>query len=563
MNDMICYTYPEPLYFIFSSDTPALLYYSHLPATLAALLAGFLVLSANPKGRMNQLFFALCMSFSLWAIVNLILWTNTSVETLLSLWPILSIASVFISIFSVYFVYVYINRQSSAATLQALLLLLTAPVLIFAHTNLNISGFNITDCDAFGYEGDIFKIYHTIVAIISFFLVVGISVRGYLKSSGNAKAQREVLIIGLGTSLFLFTFLFTTYIASFLANYHILEDSRIEFYGLFGMIIFLIFISIAIVEFKAFRLNLISSQIIVAFLVLLTASQLTFSTTTAGNVLATVTVILTIIASTFLIRSVKREITQKEELAKLANKLEKANIRLRELDKQKSEFVSIASHQLRSPLAAIRGYVSMVLEGSFGKIDEKMSEPLNRVAESAKLMNESVEDFLSVSRIEGGNMKYELTDFNLRDLAENITDDLRPEGFKKGLLLLFKSELTSQGLVHADKGKTQQILHNLINNSLKYTPKGTVTIFVHDDVRQKKIIVDIIDTGIGMSNDTIHSLFEKFTRAKNANTVNIKGTGLGLFVAREMARAMGGDVVAHSDGEGHGSRFEFFLPVIL
>ena len=160
-------------------------------------------------------------------------------------------------------------------------------------------------------------------------------------------------------------------------------------------------------------------------------------------------------------------------------------------------------------------------------------------------------------------MKYELADFNLRDLAENITDDLRPEGFKKGLLLLYKTELTSQGLVHADKGKAQQILHNLINNSLKYTPKGTVTVFVHDDIHSKKIIVDIIDTGIGMSNDTIHSLFEKFTRAKNANTVNIKGTGLGLFVAREMARAMGGDVIAHSDGEGHGSRFEFFLPVIL
>ncbi|MFN3692743.1 MAG: sensor histidine kinase [Candidatus Paceibacteria bacterium] len=253
----------------------------------------------------------------------------------------------------------------------------------------------------------------------------------------------------------------------------------------------------------------------------------------------------------------------KDDIEELAKGLEKANARLRELDKQKSEFVSVASHQLRSPLAAIRGYASMLVEGSFGKVDEKMREPLERIADSAKMMNESVEDFLSVSRIEGGNMKYELADFNLRDLAENITDDLRPEGFKKGLLLLFKSELTSQGLVHADKGKTQQILHNLINNSLKYTPKGTVTVFVHDDIRSKKIIVDIIDTGIGMSNDTIHSLFEKFSRAKNANTVNIKGTGLGLFVAREMARAMGGDVIAHSDGEGHGSRFEFFLPVIL
>lgn len=253
----------------------------------------------------------------------------------------------------------------------------------------------------------------------------------------------------------------------------------------------------------------------------------------------------------------------KDEIEDLARGLEKANARLRELDKQKSEFVSVASHQLRSPLAAIRGYASMIVEGSYGKVEGKMAEPLNRIAESAKLMNESVEDFLSVSRIEGGNMKYEMADFSLAELAENVTNDLRPEGFKKGLLLLFKSNLTSKGTVHADKGKTQQILHNLINNALKYTPKGTITVHIRENLKEKKVYVDIIDTGIGMSEDTIDSLFSKFTRAKNANEVNIKGTGLGLFVAREMARAMQGEVSAHSMGEGQGSRFELVLPLIV
>jgi signal transduction histidine kinase len=256
-------------------------------------------------------------------------------------------------------------------------------------------------------------------------------------------------------------------------------------------------------------------------------------------------------------------VEQREQIEKLATGLERANARLRELDKQKSEFVSVASHQLRSPLAAIRGYASMIIEGSFGKVEPKMAEPLGRIADSAKMMNESVEDFLSVSRIEGGNMKYELADFNLRDQAEKVCDDLRTEGFKKGLLLLFKSNITGKGIVNADQGKVLQILHNLVNNALKYTPKGTITMYVHDDRKTKKIFVEIIDTGIGMSEDTIHTLFEKFSRAKNANSVNIKGTGLGLFVAREMARAMGGDVTAHSDGEGKGSRFIFTLPTVL
>jgi signal transduction histidine kinase len=205
----------------------------------------------------------------------------------------------------------------------------------------------------------------------------------------------------------------------------------------------------------------------------------------------------------------------------------------------------------------------MLVEGSFGKFEDKAAEPLKRIADSAKLMAESVEDFLSVSRIEGGNMKYELSNYKLHEQAGKVVEDLRPEGFAKGLLLLFKSDVKGAGVVNADPGKTQQILHNLINNALKYTQKGTILVFAHDDNVSKRIYIDIIDTGIGMSPATINDLFEKFTRAKNANTVNIKGTGLGLFVARQMARAMGGDVTAHSDGEGKGSRFEFVLPLLI
>lgn len=252
----------------------------------------------------------------------------------------------------------------------------------------------------------------------------------------------------------------------------------------------------------------------------------------------------------------------KNEIQILAVGLKRANGRLQELDKQKSEFVSIASHQLRSPLTAIRGYAAMLRDGSYGSLPDKANEPLDRINESAKLMASSIEDFLSVSRIESGNMKYELADFNLREQAEHIVDDLRAEALKVGLVLSYKSDMSSQGFVHADIGKTQQILHNLINNSLKYTQKGTVTVFVHEDIQLKKLYVEIIDTGIGMSKETIDTLFAKFTRAKNANSVNIKGTGLGLFVAREMARAMAGEITAHSAGDGQGSHFILTLPLV-
>lgn len=204
----------------------------------------------------------------------------------------------------------------------------------------------------------------------------------------------------------------------------------------------------------------------------------------------------------------------------------------------------------------------MILDGNYGAAPAKMTEVLGRIHESAKLMAFSIEDFLNVSRIESGNMKYTNSDFNLKEQAEHIVDDLRPEATRSGLLLLFKSDMRGQGVVHADISKTQQILHNLINNSLKYTQKGSITVFVYDDIGRKKLFVNVIDTGIGMSPETINDLFQKFSRAKNANSVNINGTGLGLFVAREMARAMGGDISCSSAGDQHGSTFVLTLPLV-
>ena len=233
------------------------------------------------------------------------------------------------------------------------------------------------------------------------------------------------------------------------------------------------------------------------------------------------------------------------------------------LEVHKSEFVSIASHQLRSPLTAIRGYVSLIEEGSFGAVPEQMKEALNRISESAKFMALSIDDFLNVSRIESGNMKYEFKDINLKEQAKHIVQDLRADATKRGLKLHFKTDMTSKGIVHADFGKTQQILHNLINNALKYTRQGSVTVLVRDDLKQKLLKVEFIDTGIGMSPETLADLFGKFARANVASSANIMGTGLGLFVARSMARAMRGDVTAHSEGVGKGSCFVLTLPCVM
>lgn len=557
---MICDLYNEPLYLIFSAETPDLLYYSHLPAIIVALLVGLFVFLKNHQQLQNKLLLIVCLCFASWATVNLILWTNIHSDVLLFAWSFLGVLASCLSIFSIYFVYVFLEKRDVSKKIKIIFLLLLAPVLLFAHTNLSLSGFDLTQCDAFNYEGVLYKNYHALLGALAIIWIAVLLIKKYRKADSLFK--RQILLMGIGIESFLFLFFSLVYIASYLATIGIDSDSSLEFYGLFGMIIFVVFIGILMVRFKTFKVGLLASQALVVALVILVGSQFTFLTNTDTKILTSITLILTATAGLILNRSVKNQIKQRDEIQNLATKLEKANVRLRQIDKQKSEFVSIASHQLRSPLTSISGYASLLREGTYGPLSKKMADPLDRIEKSARFMAESIEDYLNVSRIEAGNMKYHLSDFNLRTEVEHICDDKRAEAVKQGLIIIFRTNLKSQAMINADLGKTQQIIHNLLNNALKYTKKGTINIVVHDEPKTKKIFVDIVDTGIGMDAATIASIFQKFGRGEQANAANAKGTGLGLFVALKMAEAMGGTITAHSEGEGKGSRFTLELPLI-
>lgn len=239
----------------------------------------------------------------------------------------------------------------------------------------------------------------------------------------------------------------------------------------------------------------------------------------------------------------------------LYREIQIANARLRELDKQKSEFVSIASHQLRTPLTAMKGYSSMILESTFGKVPEKMQEPVRRIFESSERLVLIIEDFLNISRIEQGRMKYDFSTVNLSQTVDDVLKDLDATFKRKGLT--YKKEEVDRGPydITADKGKVYQVVSNVIDNSIKYTPKGGVTISLRKDDVSHKILLTISDTGIGIPAEVIPQLFQKFSRAEDAGKQNIQGTGLGLYVAKEIMNAHRGNIWVDSDGKDKGSTF--------
>jgi len=298
------------------------------------------------------------------------------------------------------------------------------------------------------------------------------------------------------------------------------------------------------------------------------SSDILFTYLSENQMVATFTIFL--IVSFFIIwgvqlsKNVKRGARQRKEIEKLAFDLKEANLRLKELDTLKTEFVSIASHQLRSPLSAVKGYASMLLEGSFGTLTVGAQEAVGRIFTSSSFMARSVDDFLNVSRIELGKIKYVSTKFDICKLIELIIDEQKAFAEDKKLKLVYLNKTENKNChMRADVGKIKQILSNIIDNAVKYTTKGSITIILNSNDDKRKILIDVIDTGMGISAETIQKLFQKFVRSDKANEVNVVGTGLGLYVAKKLAEAQGGKIWVTSPGEGRGSTFHIELPNIL
>jgi len=265
-------------------------------------------------------------------------------------------------------------------------------------------------------------------------------------------------------------------------------------------------------------------------------------------------------------RALKESRQNLEEKVEIRTReLAEANERLREMDRMKSDFVSIASHQLRAPLTAIKGYSSMLVEGSYGKLQEKAYEAAGRILKSADNLVAIVEDFLNLTRIEQGKLSYEFVPLDIASLAREIYEGFRSHAEEKGLDIGF-SIAREKGplLVRADAGKLRQVISNLVDNALKYTPKGRVDIRFSHDKKNRTALLCISDTGIGIAPGDMPRLFERFSRGSHdgGRRLYTEGTGLGLYVARQMIEAHRGRIWAESDGSGRGSKFCIELPEI-
>jgi signal transduction histidine kinase len=223
----------------------------------------------------------------------------------------------------------------------------------------------------------------------------------------------------------------------------------------------------------------------------------------------------------------------------------------RELNQTMSDFLSVATHEIKAPISIIKGYLSNIMDGDFGHVEPKISEQLEVAVAQTERLNALVQDLLNVSRVEQGKIQYDITAVDTTKILGMIVDNYRPVAVEKGLQLIYEP---NDGIefVRADEGRVQEIFTNLIDNAIKYTAKGSVTI-TQNQVRGV-VITNFRDTGFGISPTAKQRLFQRFYRVKTSETEGISGTGLGLWIIKQYVDAMGGSIDVETM-EGVGSNF--------
>lgn len=230
--------------------------------------------------------------------------------------------------------------------------------------------------------------------------------------------------------------------------------------------------------------------------------------------------------------------------------------RERQLERMKDEFLSVASHELRTPMGAIRATISMMLSGDYGPVNKELIEPLTDMKTSAVRLVDLVNDLLNVARIEAGRMKFTLSDFDIYEIVRSTVASLAPLGKEKGIAI---TALPGKSVtVQADVDKIKQVLTNLMGNALKFTDAGSITVSVA--AQKDTVEVIVADTGIGITPADQAKLFAKFEQITSAQSGKPQGTGLGLYISREMIRKQGGELRIKQSVFGKGSAFMFTLP---
>jgi len=519
------------------------------------MIYGLIVYSGNKTNKTNIWFFLFVLSVAFWSISMFFFRSSIDVPNAIFWARILYLSATFIPACFLGFSYIFPEDKTFLSSWKNYLIFIPFALVAVLSLLPNVLILNVNIFT--GKEKEIifnkpFYVFYSAYINIYFGWNYFILIKKYFKSSGVVKTQLAYIIIGtlVSTLIGVTTNLLLPTFGIFALNW----------VGQVGLIVMLTTIFYAILKHHLFDIKIIATEILTFIVWIVLLVQFILADTLQAKFLGLSLLSFVSIFGVLLVKSVIKEVRAREKIEELATKLEFANLRLKQLDEAKSDFLSIASHQLRTPLTAIKGYASMILEGSYGKISATTKSAVDKIFQSSQRLVLIIGDFLDISHIEQGTMQYDFAALDVKELAKGLTDEFKATiessiDKSQALKISFEADEKENFSVNADRNKIRQVVSNLIDNSIKYTPAGFVKVNLSKIAENGNVLLKIEDSGIGISAETMPNLFKKFGRAKSLSSAFANGSGLGLYVAKEIIKAHKGKIWAESEGEGKGSKF--------
>ena len=519
-----------------------------LTCAIFVLLFGFFVLSKDTRSRINQLLFAFCMAMFFWLFGTFMMFGTrvTDVAEAVFWDRFVYIGVVFMPSLMHHFSLIFTNRKNQRKLLK-MNYFFSFVFLLASRTAYFVDDLFIYSWGAHTKA----KILHDIF-LVYFFLGTGVFF--YNIFSYYVKLKEKVL---RSQALYVFTsFAIVIFVGgvAYLHAYGI--DTKFPF-AYFSGVIFPVMLFYSVTRHNLLGAKVIGTEVLAGMANFIIVTEIFLSRSIQELLLRVFFAFVIAIISILLIRSVRNEVQQREKVAKLAASLETANLRLQELDRQKTEFLSIASHQLRTPMSIIKGYIELIQDGAYGKITKETFKILADMDENNERLVKLIDEFLDVSRIEQGRTKFIFERKDMNELINSVTKELNQRALDKGLKIEWKPRKGKEEIIMDDE-KVRHVVFNFIDNAIKYSLTGAIKVSLK---REKGgMAVRVKDNGIGFDKVDEANFFQKFYRGRNVETSSVGGTGLGIYVTKQFIAKHGGEVWAASEGLGKGGEFGFWIP---